>query len=635
MTPSHPVAPEDRPGESATRPAAANDVARLFDSPGDPSRVERLLTAYAVHPEGAGFETAWLLSWNPRRGLLEGRLVLGAHESLPLAQALTAARLVPGETTEPLEIRAFRAQAFAPERLAGVCARAWNGLTSGWEEAPPPASSGLGELAPPWADASAIGAIAFSVRDRGHALLVGSFRDAPHRDRGAALERLRGLGDAAFALHVESEDARRRTRQIQALAEFARCGVSPLNLAELFQHAARLAAQATHARGSALWRMSGPHALKLEATFGPAGTRERLARALHPLAGVAVERGRPVVVERVTDEPLLSPEAAAQLSAVVVLPLAPFGRLCGALAVYDRAAFHPADDPAFDRVDLDFLAAFADQAALMVEAATLHERLRDAERRREDTQKRLARGERLAALGEQAARVAHELRNPLASIAAFARRVHRSLEESDPNREYLEIVVREAERLERTMGEHLQFATLDRPRLRLESLNAVVQQALQSASERLVRRRVRLLKRLAPELPPLLIDGERIQRVIANILDNVLENVSPGGRVRVESRRVQQHVVVELASDGPHPPGDLVEQLFVPFATSRQGGGVGLAVAQEVVQQHGGEIRVRSEAEWTVIFSFTLPIVENQDRRRPGTERRATRTDRRRRYPAA
>jgi nitrogen-specific signal transduction histidine kinase len=78
-----------------------------------------------------------------------------------------------------------------------------------------------------------------------------------------------------------------------------------------------------------------------------------------------------------------------------------------------------------------------------------------------------------------------------------------------------------------------------------------------------------------------------------------------------------------------------MEQLFVPFALSRQGGpGVGLAVAQQVLKQHGGEMRVRSEGEWSTIFSFTLPIPENQDRRHQGQERRHSRGDRRERFPA-
>jgi len=161
--------------------------------------------------------------------------------------------------------------------------------------------------------------------------------------------------------------------------------------------------------------------------------------------------------------------------------------------VYDRP-FPSADDPAFDRVDVDFLGAFADQVALMIETANLDERVREAERRREERRSgspwRTARRARRAA-----ARVAHELRNPLASIAAFAR-PSIAAREGDPNREYLRS---SCARPSVSSARWANISVRDpRPAtVEARELNAIVQQALQNASERLVRRRVRLLKRLA------------------------------------------------------------------------------------------------------------------------------------------
>jgi signal transduction histidine kinase len=234
-------------------------------------------------------------------------------------------------------------------------------------------------------------------------------------------------------------------------------------------------------------------------------------------------------------------------------------------------------------------------------------------------------------VGELAARVAQEARNPLASIAAFARRAHRALEEGDPQNEYLEIVVRETARLESMLAEQLQYAQLERPRLRMQGLNAVIQEALQRSGETLVRRRVRLLKKLSPDLPQMLVDAPRIQRVVENIVAYALECVSMGGRIQVESRRADGFVLVEIAFDGQRQGGDLLEQLFVPFATSpAAGAAVGLGMAQQIVREHGGEVRVRGESDWSTIFSFTLPVAGNEDRR-GSRERRAVRGDRRRR----
>jgi signal transduction histidine kinase len=509
-----------------------------------------------------------------------------------------------------------------------VAAEAWRTSSVAMSAADP---AGATHGTPP-----AQGAVVFMRSGHPLAVAVGEW-DAPgdRAARMAALERLHALAAAAFDAQAVRNDLARGTRQAAALAELARAGISPLNLAEILDLGTRLAVQATGARGGALWTATAAGPLELQATHGPLGTRERLGRALEGLARAAIERARPVVLDRVVDDPRLGPDVAAQLQSIAIIPLLAYGRGAGAIAVYDRVTCHPSESGAFDRADLEFLATLADVLALAEEQARRCEELRIAEQHRQALQQQLVRSERLAALGEMAARVAHEVRNPLASIGAFARRVHRELGPEDPGREYLEIVVREAERLERMVGEQLQYATLERPRLKVESLNGVVQDALQAAGERLVRRRVRLLKKLSPDLPPLLLDAERIRRVMGNILDHALESVSPGGRVRVESRRTGAYVVLEVAHDGPRDPGDLMEQLFVPFALSRQGSaGVGLAVAQQILKQHGGEMRVRSAGEWSTVFCFTLPIPDNQDRRRPGLDRRHTRADRRDRFPS-
>jgi signal transduction histidine kinase len=605
-------------------------LAALFQQPRDLGALERMLLAWAVHPSGAGFDRASWLVWNPSRELLAGRLWWGAEPAAgePGAALLHAQRQA-SDGPDPERTRELRALAIRPEHLVGVADLAWSGSTIAVG-----AQVRVGEM--PLGPAAVFGAAAFTRGTQGIALLIGEWeRTGDRAAREQKLGQLRDLAITALDAHWTRDELRRRVRHGHALGELARACVSSLNLAEILDLAGRLAVQATGARGGAVWLADAGGEPELRSTHGPLGTRERLGRALAPLAQAAMERARPLVLDRVTDEPRLMPDVAAQIQSLAVVPLTAYGRAIGALAVYDRGVSHPAESEAFDRPDLEFLGTLADLAALGEDQSRRCDSLRQAEQRHRELQREVSRGARLAALGEMAARVAHEVRNPLASIGAFARRVHKGLAPEDPGREYLEIVIREAERLERMVGEQLQYATLQRPRLKLESMNGVVQEALQGAGERMVRRRVRLLKKLSPDLPALLLDAERIRRVVGNILDNALESVAPGGRVRVESRRSGAYVVVDIANDGQRRPGDLMEQLFVPFALSRQGGpGVGLAVAQQILKQHGGELRVRSEGEWSTIFSFTLPVPDNQDRRRHGPDRRHSRGDRRERYPA-
>ncbi|MBK7368689.1 MAG: hypothetical protein IPJ04_12485 [Candidatus Eisenbacteria bacterium] len=193
-----------------------------------------------------------------------------------------------------------------------------------------------------------------------------------------------------------------------------------------------------------------------------------------------------------------------------IAPLVAYGRRLGAIVVYDGLDRHPASG-AFERSDLEHLSALADHAALVLEHARLGDEARRHEQQLAEQSARLRELDRLAAIGEMAVRVAQESRNPLASIAAFVKRAHRELPEDDARREYLEIVLREAERLEAMLGEQMEYSRLQRPSLEMQNLNGVVQEALQRFSESLVRRRVRLLKKLAGDLPELLLDEHRIK----------------------------------------------------------------------------------------------------------------------------
>ena len=624
---------ESSPRDVSSVPAAAASPAwpALFEAEADADALERMLLAWAVHPDGAGAGRAWLLLWNARSGLLEGwreveREVEHDAEAKDLAGSLARARRGTVATDRRAEER-VRAWAEAPETLEGVLAEAWRGAT---------ASFGPGSAQPsaPWAAEREVGAVILRRGTRAYGMLVAGWTEAlpaiSQANRFERLELLRRAGDAALGAQARASEARRRARQASGVAELARTSVSAINLAEAMHLLARLAAQGAGVRGSALFRANDDGVLRLEVAHGAGVLRERLAAGFAEVAREVAQHRLVRSGERPDEAPGMPADVAGETSVWAALPLIAYDRVTGVLVVHDGLDRHPSA-PGFERGDLEHLATLADQAAMVLEHARRLCETGKLEQQYRDLERRLVDQERLASLGELAARVAQESRNPLSSIAAFAKRAHKSLVEGDPQREYLEIVIREASRLEAMMTEQQQYASLAPPRLQMQSLNAVVQEALQRSSETLVRRRVRLLKKLVPDLPQLLLDAPRIQRVIENVVEFALESLPLGGRLKVESQRVQGFVVVEISHDGARQAGELLEQLFVPFAAgSPAGAAVGLGVAQQIVREHGGEIRVRSEGEWGTVFSFTLPVAGNEDRRK-ANERRGARPDRRRR----
>ncbi|MBI5835628.1 MAG: GAF domain-containing protein [Candidatus Eisenbacteria bacterium] len=411
-------------------------------------------------------------------------------------------------------------------------------------------------------------------------------------------------------------EVRTRAAQLATLHEIGKHFLGVQDLKKTLELLVRCAAEVTSARGGIAW-LSAASGLAVHSRWCAGGTQPgpEVEASLASLATEAARRGEPIAVRDLEGEQV----GRAALCA----PLVVRGRVIGALAVYDRMARASFELPAFDRHDRQFLGTLADQAAIAVDNLRLLDGTRRQEIRLRETQALLLRNEKLAALGEMSAKVAHEIRNPLAAIGGFARRVTRTLAQTDPNREPMELVVRETERLERILTEQLQFAQLSQPRVRLEDLNKVLGETLQLLGPTLGERKVRLVKRLGPDIPELLLDADKIKQVLLNILQNALQNVSHGGRIKVETRRLPEHVEVDVANDGPKIPGEVMERLFVPFCTSRENGtGLGLAVADQIVREHGGEIRVRSDGDWGCVFSVVLPLKGNEDRREGAADRR-------------
>lgn len=610
-----PARPTSRPADVSARPARV--LSALIAAEADLDALERMLTAWAVHPGGGDASEAWLLVWDPRNGVL----ALKRHERRerdagPLGEWLGRARRA--APAQPSKDERLIPWGIDPSALAGPLAEAWRSGSAAHD------IRGGGE-GTPWAEADSLDLFALRRGPRAHALLIlaGSSLTA------SAIDEMQETATLALEAQARTAETRRRARQAAAMAEFVRTSVSAVNVAEALHLFARLAAQGASARASAVFRRNREGALELAVAHGPAALREPFAAAFREPAEAVARHGQMISGDTGSECQGLGTGVAHETSVWALLPLSAYGRVHGVLLVHDGL---DRGTPGFERGDLEHLAALADHAALLLEHSERLGRQQAIERSGREHAARAVDLEARASLGDLAARVASESRNPLASIVAFARRALREGDASEATREALEIVVREAERLEALLEEQSRWSGLEPPRLRMQSLNTVVQEALQQASESLVRRRVRLIKKLSPDLPELLLDAPRIRRVVQNVLAHALESAPLGGRIRVETRRSGAFVVAELAHDGSRQTTDVLDQLFVPFAPGATGAALGLGMAHQVVREHGGEVRVRSEGEWGAVISFTLPVMGNSDRRGRG-ERRGVRDDRRRRGP--
>jgi signal transduction histidine kinase len=621
-------------------------VAALHEAESE-AEVLRLALAAAATSPAVGADRAFLLRVRrsaKRKRELSGDLALGSRhpeEAAPLSGDAGAwAELASGDDFEAL----------APE-LTGLVRTLHLPIAEGGDPAaascidgrPRRATSRDGEMSPLWCERLGVRAYVaapVAMAGRAEAVLVATRAGGDGLPAGGAeamLAFLAAQAGLAVAGLRAVERGRLRRAQLDTVREVVRGLCEPQGLGAALARLTRVTAQASGAQGASLWLTDATgRGVRLERAVGPHDSDENAARAgeLRPLAEACVFQRESPLLEDAALDSRLGP-AARGLGSVTGAPLVALGRTRGALLIHGGAGDDTGEPAAFTREDQDLVALFAALGALLVEQAGLSARVGAAERRYEEAERLAVRAQSLAQLGEMSVRMAREMTSPLASIAGFARRVHGALAEGDPNREYLEIVVREGERLERLAAEHLQYAALQRFHLGLVSLNHIVQERLEQIGPELARKRVRLVKRLSPDLPTLLLDGDKISQAIHNVLQSALEGVAAGGCVKVETRLEGGVAVVETAHDGPPLGGDLLENLFVPFATGgRHGPGLGLALAQRIVRDHGGEIGVRREGDWGQILGLQLPIIGNEDRR-AGRDRRRWGGERRNRVAQA
>jgi two-component system sensor histidine kinase HydH len=250
------------------------------------------------------------------------------------------------------------------------------------------------------------------------------------------------------------------------------------------------------------------------------------------------------------------------------------------------------------------LRGLAAQASIAVENSRLYQRLKQRDR--------------LAALGEMAAGLAHEIRNPLGAIKASAQFLAEPSEEPAAHAEFLGIIVEEVDRLNRVVSSFLDYARPQAGDPAPTDVNAVIHRTLQLLAKDLDGIEPHL--ELAMDLPRVRIDAERLRQVLINLGQNAAQAMAGQGRLTVATNErahtevddeAKRWVELSVSDTGPGIPQKVLANLFVPFVTTKnRGTGLGLAITQRIVNGAGGHIEVRSHEGIGTTFVVRLPAVE-------------------------
>jgi len=275
----------------------------------------------------------------------------------------------------------------------------------------------------------------------------------------------------------------------------------------------------------------------------------------------------------------------------------------------------------------------------LIGTVALFQDLRDQKAREEQWRRR----DRLASLGELAAGVAHEIRNPLAGIGTSAQILKRRLESGDPRGRFADLILEEVSRLDRIVESLLQFARPTTPKLSRHSILPALERALTLVHELAVRQNVLLQVERADSVPDLFIDHDQILQVLLNVLMNALQALAKGGEItvavaparkraaergglgrratdRLTARRqgpLSDVVEVRVRDNGPGIPSAVIARVFDPFFTTRtQGTGLGLSICQSIVREHGGTISIESVVGQGTTVVIDLPVEKRHGDRR-------------------
>ena len=226
-----------------------------------------------------------------------------------------------------------------------------------------------------------------------------------------------------------------------------------------------------------------------------------------------------------------------------------------------------------------------------------------------EMENRLREQQSLAAVGQQAASVAHEIKNPLAGIRGACEIISDGYTDDDPKKELSVEVLRQVDRLNRTVQELLIFARPQNLKPAVTDLNWILARVLDLLADDPDNRSMEVVRRFQDHLPSVLVDPQQVEQVFFHLVLTAFQVTGQRGRVEVTTEVSANAVTAIVADDGPGMDADVLDHIFEPFFTTRaKGTGLGLAIVRKIVDGHGGTIEVESEPGHGTRFTVAFPL---------------------------
>ena len=327
---------------------------------------------------------------------------------------------------------------------------------------------------------------------------------------------------------------------------------------------------------------------------------------------------KPFVIPDAQKDPRVNPltKEKFNLHSLVVIPLLAKDRALGAIA-----ADHVEAGKNITKQTLESVMTFAQQAGLAIHNAFMYQEIKAFSQQVEEkmqqttadlrkTEAQLIRSEKLAALGQLAAGIAHEIRNPLTSINILIHSLREKPSDEEVHREDLRVIEEEIHRINEIVDQFLRFAKPAPPLLQEADLVSLFEETLQLLKPQIEKQRITVQKEFNA-LPSTVLDREQMKQVVLNLLLNALQAMSGGGLLRLSGQVLEDNRWIQLSvqDTGVGIPPEDMNKLFDPFFSTKEGGvGLGLSIAHRIIDQHRGKIQIESTPGQGTLFTLWLPI---------------------------
>ena len=261
---------------------------------------------------------------------------------------------------------------------------------------------------------------------------------------------------------------------------------------------------------------------------------------------------------------------------------------------------------------------FAPQIAIAIQNARLYSKLQEQMKELRRSHALLSRAEKFSFLGNLAARLAHEIKNPMTAIGTFIQLLPKKYEDEEFRNDFSQIAMEETARVNNLITELLDLVKPKESHFEFNDLHALIEKMILLVSPQSKAKEIQIIRRFDPAIDKVWLDGEKMKQVILNLIANALEFTPQGGRIEIVTKDHSQvenanSICIEIRDNGVGIQDYMIDKIFDPYFTTKHksnihnGTGLGLFIAHQNMQDHGGTIEVQSKVREGTKFILKLP----------------------------